>query len=238
MVEIRRSRDRECSPLAVAAALALAGGLLSVAPGPVSGQADPAVGPQPGSFGFDARAGVALPAGGLTAAVDPGASLGGDLSHFLGRHFGLWAGADLQFLSGATDDAGNSFPDMRMLHAGIGGELNLFGGYDLRDDPDPTPFVTTLRLGIGLTDFSTEEALDGGAPSPVAFDPTELSLRGGLTAGWQATPRVKVYLGSTAYLALTDRAETQAYASLSPEVDTFDTAWVVPVQAGVRLTTR
>lgn len=238
MPEIRRSPARTCSPLALAAALALAGGLLSVAPGPLSGQADPAVGPQPGSFGFHARAGVALPAGGLTAAVDPGASLGAGFSHFLGRHFGLWAGADLQFVSGATDEAGNSFPDMRMLHAGIGGELNLFGGYDLRDDPDPTPVTATFRVGFGLSSLDTEDALDGGGPAPFDFDHTYPSVQGGATAGYQVTPRVNVFVGSRAYLILTDRADTRVFADHSPEADVFDVAWSVPVHAGLRVTLR
>lgn len=220
-----------------ALAVACAAALLLAHPAAATAQADPSVGPQPGGFGLDASAGVALPAGELANVLDAGASLAGGVTYHLDRRFGIWAGADLQWMAGATDAAGTVFPDMRVLHAALGGELNVFGGYDLRDDPDPQPFVTTLRLGVGLTDFSTEEALDGGAPSPVTFDPTELSFHGGLTAGWQATPRVKVYLGSVAHLAITDRAETSAYAALSPEVGTFDTAWVVPVRAGVRFTT-
>lgn len=237
MSEIRRFPDRECpAPLALAAALACAAALLSTAPGPLSAQADPAVGPQPGSFGFHARAGVALPAGELTAAVDPGASLGGGLSHFLGRHFGLWGNVDVQFLSGATDDFGNTFPDMRMLHAGVGGELNLFGGYDLRDDPDPTPVTATFRLGLGLSSLDADDALDGGGPAPFDFDHTYPSVQGGATAGYQVTPRVNVFVGSTAYLVVADREDTRVFADHSPAADEFDVAWSVPVHAGLRVT--
>lgn len=237
MSEIQTTADRKHAP-ALAAGLICAAALLSTAPGPLSAQADPAVGPQPGSFGFRAAAGVALPAGDLTAAVEPGASLAGGVSHFLDRHFGLWGSVDLQFLSGATDDAGNAFPDMRMLHAGVGGELNLFGGYDLRDDPDPTPVTATFRLGLGLSSLDTEDRLDGGGPAPFEFDHTYLSFQGGATAGYQVTPRVNVFVGSTAYLIVTDRGDTRVFADHSPEADLFDVAWSVPVRAGLRITLR
>jgi hypothetical protein len=223
-------------PLAAAAAVALLA--LIAPPGEAAAQADPAVGPQPAGFGFDARAGVVIPAGELIEVADAGATLGADVSYHIDRRFGLWGGVDVQWLAGATDDFGTTFPDLRVFHAAVGGELNVFSGYDVRDDPDPTPFITTLRLGIGLTDFSTEATLDGGGPSPVDFDPTELSFQGGLTAGYQASSRVKVYLGSTVHLAITDRADSGAYAELSPEVDAFDAAWLVPVHAGLRFTTR
>lgn len=228
----RRGWRRAGLPAACAAAL------LFAVPAAAAAQADPAVGPQPGGFGFDASAGVAIPSGELSNVVDAGASLAGGVTYHVDRRFGVWGDVDLQWMAGATDDVGTTFPDMRMLHAALGGELNVFGGYDLRDDPHPQPFITTLRVGIGLTDFSTEETLDGGAPSPVDFDPTELSFQGALAAGWQATPRVKVYVSSTVHMALTDRADTGAYAALSPQVETFDTAWVVPVRAGLRFTTR
>lgn len=237
MSEIQTTADRKHAP-ALAAGLICVAALLSTAPGPLSAQADPAVGPQPGSFGFHAGAGVALPAGDLTAAVEPGASLAGGVSHFLDRHLGLWGSVDLQFLSGATDDAGNAFPDMRMLHAGVGGELNLFGGYDLRDDPDPTPVTATFRLGLGLSSLDTEDSLDGGGPAPFEFDHTYLSFQGGATAGYQVTPRVNVFVGSTAYLIVTDREDTRVFADHSPEVELFDVAWSVPVRAGLRITLR
>lgn len=221
------------------AAVCAAALLLLASSGGASAQAaDPSVGPQPGGFGFDAGAGVAIPAGQLGEVVDAGASLGGGVTYHLDRRFGLWGAVDVQWMAGAEDDLGTVFPDMRILHAGVGGELNVFGGYDLRDDPHPRPFVTTLRLGLGFTDFATESTLDGGADSPVDYDAMDLSFQGGLTAGWQASPRVKVYLGSTVHMALTEREETAAFAALSPEVDTFDVAWLVPLHAGVRFTTR
>lgn len=226
-------------PLAVAAvAAASAALLLSAAPRALSGQADPAVGPQPGGFGFDAGAGVALPAGELTDVVDPGASLGGGASYFLDRHFGFWGQVDVQFLSGATDDFGNTFPDMQMLHAGVGGELNLFGGYDLRDDPDPTPVTTTLRLGLGLSSIDTPETADGGGPAPFEFDHTYPSVQGGATVGYQVTPRVNVVVESTPYLIIVDRADTRVFSDHSPQADVFDVAWSVPLHAGIRITLR
>lgn len=223
-----------------AGVVACAAALLTAVPGAAAAQAqaDPAVGPQPGGFGFDVDAGVVIPAGQLMEVTDVGAGLGAGVIYHIDRRFGVWGNVDVQWLSGATDDFGTTFPDLRVFHAAVGGELNVFGGYDLRDDPDPTPFITTLRLGIGLTDFSTESSLDGGAPSPVVFDPTELSFQGGLTAGYQAAPRVNVYVNSTVHLALTDRADSRAYADLSPAVDPFDTALLVPVHLGVRFTTR
>lgn len=227
--------------VALAAVVACATGALALPAAAAAAQqesADPDVGAQPGSFGFEGRAGVALPAGELTGAVDPGATLGAGVSYFLDRHFGVWGGVDVQFLSGATDDVGNTFPDMRMVHAGVGGELNLFGGYDVRDDPDPTPVTATFRLGLGVSDLDTEDTLDGGAPAPLVFEHTYLSFQGGATAGYQVTPRVNVFVGSTAHLILTDLEDTRALAGRSPDVDVFDTAWSVPVHAGVRFTLR
>lgn len=226
------------SPVPAAVAALAGAGLLALAPAGLWAQASPDVGPQPGSFGFHGHGGVALPAGALTDVVDPGASLGGGVSHFLTRNFGLWGNADVQFLSGATDDFGNAFPDMRIVHVGAGGELNLFGGFDVRDDPDPTPVTATFRLGVGFSSLDTEDTLDDGSPAPVGFDHTYLTFQGGATAGYQVVPRVNVFVASTAYLMVTDRADTRPLADHSPETEVFDTAWTVPLHAGVRITLR
>lgn len=226
------------SPSAACLALLVAGAALALAPAGASAQAAPHVGPQVGSFGFHGHGGIVLPAGELTGVVDPGASLGGGVSHFLTRNVGLWANTDVQFLSGTTDDVGNTFPDMRMVHVGAGAELNLFRGYELRDDPDPTPVTATFRLGAGFSSLDTEDTLDGDRPSPVAFDHTYLSFHGGATAGYQVAPRVNVFAGSTAYLMVTDREDTRVLDAHSPDADVFDTAWVIPLHAGVRLTLR
>lgn len=199
-------------------------------------QAD--VGPRPGAVSFRPAGGVALPAGELGDVLDAGASLGAGVSYHITRHLGLWGGADVQFMSGHTDDSGATFPDTRLLHAGIGGELTLFSGYDLRDDPDPTPFTTTFRIGVGISSLDTEDTLDGGSPAPVALDETYLSFQGGVSAGYQATRRVAVVAGSTAHLMLTDREDTRGLAAVSPEVEVFDVAWSIPVYAGVRITVR
>jgi hypothetical protein len=181
---------------------------------------------------------VAIPAGELRDVIDAGASLGAGVSWFATRHLGLWADGDLQFASGASDDLGNTYPDMRLLQAGIGGEVNLFSGYDVRDAPRPDPFTATFRLGLGLSSLDTEDAADAGGPAPVSFEHTYFNVQGGVMAGYQAAPRVNVYVGSKVYLILTDRADTQVLAAVSSEVDPFDTAWSVPLHAGVRITLR
>jgi hypothetical protein len=78
----------------------------------------------------------------------------------------------------------------------------------------------------------------GWLPSHPAsnFDGTYLTFRGGGQIGWQFSPMINGFVGVHGLLILPDETDTLAFEDPVAGFETFQTAWVLPVTAGVRLT--
>jgi hypothetical protein len=214
---------RVATAAAVAALLATSG---------LSAQDDGAPGPTANSLSLDVGGGVVTPISALDEITDAGGSAGAGIAWHISPRIGLQGAVDYQTLSGGEDEAGNLAPDMTLLHATGGIEVRFF-------DPDgENPWNGTLNVGAGISNMEAAENLDTGAASPITFDQTYLSFRGSTKLGYQATSSVNVFLEPKIYLVATDREDTAVFSTAFTGVRDFDTAWLIPVHAGVRITLR
>lgn len=184
-------------------------------------------------FSVDASGGLAVPAADLDDFTDPGGSVGAGVAVHLGRHVALHAGVDYQRLGGATDTRGTTFPDIDVLHA-LGGLEFLFTEEDRRD----TRWTASLGAGAGISSMVSDETLDGGGPAPVILDARYVSFEGSAKLGYQATSAVNVFFEPRTVVIVSDRADSQVFASLSPDVTPWDVMWVVPLHLGARISLR
>lgn len=184
-------------------------------------------------FSVDASGGLAIPATDFDDFTDTGASAGGGVAIHLGRHVALHAGVDYELVRGATDSQGTTFPDIRILHA-LGGVEFLF----TEEDRTTSGWTASLGAGAGISSMVSDETLDGGEQAPVILDARYLSFEGSAKLGYQVTPALNVFLEPRAVVVVTDRADSQVFASLSPDVNPWDTLWVVPLHLGARISLR
>lgn len=222
-------REQLVTGLRVLTAVAVAAFLVTSG---VSAQGAEGWGPGANTFSLDVGGGLVTGLSDLDEITDAGGSVGGGIAWHFTPRVGLQGAVDYQTLSGGEDEAGNLAPDMTLLHATGGLEVRFF-------DPDgDTRWNGTLDLGAGVSNLETDDRLDTGAPSPVTFDQTYLSFRGSTKLGYQATPSVNVYLEPKIYLVAADREDTAVFSTVFTGIRDFDTAWVLPVHAGVRITLR
>lgn len=203
--------------------------------GPVALEAqDDDPGPSSGSVSLTAKGGLAIPVDvhQLNALTETGASFGGGVSFHLSPRLALAGDVGYQLLQGRVDDeTGTPFPDMDVLHATAGLEVYFVS-------PE-TRWSGILSLGGGISNLDMAETTDDGSPPPGSLSDVDLtgpSFRAAVELGYQATEGVNVFVEPGVQLLAVDRDETRAIADNAPHLDDpFDVAWIIPLQAGVRL---
>lgn len=190
--------------------------------------------PAPGSVSVTARGGLAIPVDvhQLNAITKTGGSFGGGVSFHVSPRLALAGDVDYQLLQGKVDDdTGTPFPDMDVLNATAGLEVYFVS-------PE-TRWTGILSLGAGISNLKMEATTDDGSPPPGSLSDVDLTgaaFRAGAELGYQATDGVNVFVEPGVYLLALDREETRTIADNTPHLDNpFDVAWIIPLQAGVRL---
>lgn len=221
-------RPRFCLVLASTLAAALA---VLTPTGPAAAQG---AGPDhgPGTISFDLRGGVVPTASDFADVTEIGASAGGGVAVKLTRQVALQADVDYELFSGARVADGTLFPDVTVVQATGGLELQF-----MPDDAADDHWTSTLEVGAGISRFETDETLDRGTASPVDIGHTGFVGRAATKLAYMAAPAVTVFLEPQIYVASMDRQATVQYqvGTADPEVGPFDVIWFFPVQGGMRL---
>lgn len=184
-------------------------------------------GPTGGSVSVDARGGLVIPVDQLDVITQTGASFGGGVAFHVTDRLALRGDVEYRMLSGDSDSEGTEFADMTSLAA--------TGGIEVHFVSPETRWTGSVSFGAGISTLETDPLLDDGSDPPAAADLTGVGFRGGTKLGYRATERVTLYLEPAVYLSVFNRPDTQGLADASPDVQTFDTTWDIPVQAGVRV---
>ena len=162
-------------------------------------------------FSFDSRGGIALPAGQLNDAFDPGASLGAMVGYQVTSRVSLFGSGDLGLLRGRKIAAGSSEREkgLNLWQYSGGAEVNLL-------DPGRTRWGVLASLGAGAATYDSK--VEG------AVSRTRFSTNGGLRVAYRLGQRADAFLGGQSYLIFTDE-----------ELQGADTNWVFPVSAGLKI---
>lgn len=67
------------------------------------------------------------------------------------------------------------------------------------------------------------------------FSETYFTANGGLRVGYDIGENLNVFVDGQAYLMFTDEEDTAVFEAFDPGIDAFDTAWTIPVTAGLRI---
>lgn len=203
------------------------------------------------SFFIEGRGGIGLGLGDVGFITDLGPTFGADIGYWLHDRVAVTIGGDATLLSGADRDVSDDavedgtqvfidVPDMDLYHYTLGLELLV--------TPRDNPLEVTFGGGIGATTISTDafpesfvsgltEAERRGLDANREFSSTELTVDGRLQVGYDVSNRINVFAGTRAYLAFTDRPNTKFFHEAVQEADErgFDTAWDLPIHAGVKI---
>lgn len=199
-------------------ALLTAGALVAALPRPAAAQ--------PMKFDIDGYGGVAVPAGALGDIADVGGTVGGGLAWRFAKHFALRGDVEYSLLTDVEQGGFQVYGPMDLLHFNGGFEVN-FAPPAYQDNP----FTFSMNIGAGAT------RMESDATSFVpAFEATYLTFNGGAKLGYQVHEHVNLFFRGTAYLIVTDEAETAVFTGTPVAVDAFGTAWSFPLTGGVRIT--
>lgn len=185
----------------------------------------------------DLEGGIAVPAGDLSDAIDPGPAF------TLGFNFQVHDRVSIR-LEGGTD----------LYKVTDVADLTVDG------ETEPGPDVTLTRLGAGLVFHAVSAEQTGGVwvdvdagggyyilttdsyeidtPSDVeTLDVAQgyLGAKGGLTVGYQFHDAVSAFVGGDAYLVPGDADDLEAFTELAEVDDGAESHVSFPVQAGLRL---
>ncbi len=181
------------------------------------------------TWSFEGRGGVAIPVSDLEDLEDVGANIGVGASYALSDRFSLYVDGSVDILSGADSGvSGSSAPDMNIFHYGAGVSLALV-------EPESSAWSFDVGLGGGGSTFDSDTFTANGVSSD--FSETYFTLDGNLEVGYDLSPSVSVFVDGRAYLMFTDEQDTRVFSQVSSEVDPggFDTAWTIPLTAGVKI---
>jgi len=190
-----------------------------------------ALGQATGKVSVEGRGGVGLPVASMADITDLGGAFGGSLLWNFHPNWALRGDVDYIMLDDGEDSFGvTASPPMNLLFFGGSVEVN-FNSPKYQD----LPFTFTAHVGAGAMQMKVDETFDPGHPA-AAFDQTYPAFQGGARIGYQIKDWINVFVNGTVYFIIMDSNDTLVFDAVSPEVDNFDTGWVVPVTAGVRLT--
>ena len=194
---------------------------------PATGLTQPAT----GKISVDLRGGVAIPVGDMAKITDVGGLAGASLLWNFTPNWALRADFDYMKLDDGTDDFGVVLsPPMDLMFFGGSFEVN-FNGPRLQSHP----ITFMLNVGAGAMNMKVDDTFDAGHPANV-FDHTYLAFQGGMKIGYQLKPWINIFVNGTAYFMIMDSNDTLVFVDPDAGVTNFDTGWVIPVTAGVRLT--
>ncbi len=184
-----------------------------------------------GKLSFDARAGVAIPAGEMEKITDIGGIAGASLAWNFSPNWAIRADFDYIKLDDGTDEFGVVLsPPMDLMFFGGAIEVN-FDAPKFQD----LPFTTMVSVGAGMMSMKVDDTFDPGHPAN-AFDHSYLTLQGNLKLGYQLRPWINIFINGTAYFMIMDSNDSLVFVDPDAGVEPFDTGWVIPLTAGVRLT--
>ncbi|HKK28676.1 MAG TPA: outer membrane beta-barrel protein [Gemmatimonadota bacterium] len=175
--------------------------LVAVATSPLAAQ-------QSGTWEFNARGGVAVPAGKLTDASKAGPTVGIGAAYWITPRIGLSADHDMSFLQGKTIGTAQA-SDLNLWQYGGGAIVSLL-------NPATTHWLAYASLGAGATTFDPRTT---GASTSTRF-----TTNGGLRLGYRVGRSADVFLGSQAYLMFVDKTDWGS-----------STTWNFPINAGLKL---
>lgn len=168
----------------------------------------PALAQQAGTWDFNARGGVAVPAGKLSDATKVGPTVGLGTTYWIHSRIGLNADGDLALLQGKTVGTVTA-PDLNLWHYTGGAIVSLL-------DPAATRWRAYANVGAGASTY--DPRVTGSKTS------TRFTSNGGLRLGYQLGRSSNVFVGGQAYLMFTDKTTTGS-----------STNWNFPIQAGFKL---
>jgi len=160
------------------------------------------------------------------------------LAHFGGSvlwnfhpNWAVRADVDYMLLDDGRDDFGVLLsPPMDLLFFGGSVEVN-FNAPKYQN----LPFTFTVNVGAGMMQMDVDETYDLGHPA-AGFDHSYPAFQGGAKIGYQIKDWINVFVNGTAYFILMDSNDTLVFVNPDAGVTNFNTGWVIPVTAGVRLT--
>lgn len=168
---------------------------------------------------FDGQGGIAIPIGELSDLTNVGPAAGVGAAFWFNPRVAVRVDGAVDILNGRTLSNGPS-PDMRLWHYNAGVEFQL---------AEPRgPWDVTLNVGGGGTTFDSDDFIVNGLP-------TDFTLNGGAQVGYDLSPSVNVFVDGRLHLIFVTEEDTQNFASLGTEVDTFSEAWNLPMTAGLRI---
>lgn len=207
-----RIRSSRWIPAAAATAALLAGGQLAAQ--------------ETGRWIVDANGGVSLPAGDLEDVYDVGGRVGIGIGYLVAPRVAIRVDGDVDFLTGSDDAPGA--PNLRLWHYGAGVSVNLL-------DPDRTRWTLLVDAGAGATTMDSDDFPAEAVGQEDSFTETYFQLNGGLQVGYLVTERVNLFAGGRANVAFTDEEDTALLTQFLGTAEGFDTAWTIPIVAGIEI---
>jgi hypothetical protein len=197
-------------------------------------------------WAIEGNAGIAIPMGDLSDMAGSGVTFGMAGSYFLNPRLALRAEGSIDFLGAGDGLASTSDPDLRVFH--------FSGGFEYHFSDPTSDLMFTLDIGAGGVTFDTDVfsvdnvvctplcTTQSGARSSGNFDQTYFSLNGGLQLGYNfarhaptGTPMVTIFIGADVHMMFADAVDSALLAALYGESSGFDTVYLIPITAGLRL---
>jgi hypothetical protein len=181
-------------------------------------------------FFLEGLSGIAVPAGDLGRHEKTGSSFELALGYEFGSRVAILGDFGLVSLSGDDiREPSGAAPAVTVRTLTVGVETMLRS--------PATPLHASVRVGLGAAEVEFESFTVVGAP-PQNFSPrgTYPMLRAGLSAGYDFTQAVSVFVRGQALYVMIDRDDTSPLAMISPDVPSVGPSWIIPLMAGLRIT--
>ncbi len=179
------------------------------------------------------RAAAAIPVGTMDDLTDWSGTAGGTLAFHFHPNWAIRGDVDWMHLRAGENEFafnGVASPPMDLLFFGGGIEVNFS-----RPKYQDVPLTFAMHVGAGVTQMQADSDWLPSHPAAL-FDGSYLTFKGGGAVGWQFSPMVNVFISAQAFMILVDEEDTLVFEDALAGIDTFQTGWVIPLTAGVRLT--
>lgn len=187
----------------------------------------------------DLEGGIAVPAGDVSDAVDPGPAFTLGFNFRVHDMISIRAegGTDLYGVKDIADPTGAQEsipgPDMTMTRLDVGlvfhaVQPDMGGGFWVDADVGGGYHILT-------TDDYSIQVSDTGLETDLDLSDGYLGAKGGLTLGYDFTDAVSAFVGGDAYLVPADAEDLEPFSDLDEVDDGPESHLSFPVQAGLRL---